>query len=422
MSVLRLSLKDYKTIFLSLLGGAIEVFDFIIFVFLAKVIADVFFPPQTPEWLRLMQSMAVFSLGYLARPLGGLFIAHFADRYGRKAMFSFTILFMAIPCLVIGLLPGYNTWGYWAPLFLLLARLIQGAALGGEVPNAWVFVAEHSSAVKRGRALGLLQAGLSCGYLFGAVTISLLTMLVDQQMIKQWAWRIPFLLGGALGFISLWLRHWLQETPAFMAMDRNQQQSGRLPLKTVWRDYKNQVLPSFMLTVLLASAVIGCVVVVPILLQQSHGIDSALSFKLSCAGILALNLGCVFAGWLADKLGYWLTAAIYTMLLPCGIAIMLFSLGQGMTVLLVAYIIMGLCCGIVGVVPAVMVELFPVAVKVTGISLIYNLAYSLCSSTLPLILLSLYKTAIWHVILFYIFIALLAIIVIFFYSDRKISC
>ncbi len=419
MSALRLSSKDYKTIFLSLLGGAIEVFDFIIFVFLARIIADVFFPPQTPEWLRLMQSMTVFSVGYLARPVGGLIIAHFSDRYGRKAMFNFTILFMAIPCLMIGLLPSYSTWGDWAPVFLLLARLIQGAALGGEVPNAWVFVAEHSPQAQRGRALGLLQAGLSCGYLLGALTITLLTLWADEQMLRQWAWRIPFLLGGALGFISLWLRRWLQETPAFITMNRNQQLSEDLPLKHVWRDYKRYVFPAFMLTLVLASAVIACVVVVPVLLQQHHGIDSALSFKLSCAGILALNLGCVIAGWLADKFGAWLTVALYTLLLPFGVALMMSSLEEGIATLLVTYVFFGFCCGIVGVVPMVMVDLFPVSVKVTGISLIYNLAYSLCSSLLPLILLSLYSTASWHVTVFYFFIALSMLITLFFYADRK---
>ncbi|PLV55475.1 MFS transporter, partial [Erwinia sp. B116] len=192
----QLTRHDYKMIGLSLLGGALEVFDFIIFVFLSAVIADVFFPADTPEWVRLLQSMTIFSVGYLARPLGGLLIAHYADRYGRKRMFNFTVLFMALPCLAMGLLPGYAQIGYWAPLLLLLARIIQGAALGGEVPNAWVFVAEHTPARHRGLALGMLQAGLTFGYMLAALTVTLITTLFSADEMRDWAWRIPFIVGG----------------------------------------------------------------------------------------------------------------------------------------------------------------------------------------------------------------------------------
>ncbi len=97
-----------------------------------------------PEWLRLLQSFGIFVTGYLARPLGGILMAHFADRLGRKRVFSLSILMMALPCLLIGVMPTYAQIGYWAPLVLLALRILQGAAVGGEVPSAWVFVAEHA--------------------------------------------------------------------------------------------------------------------------------------------------------------------------------------------------------------------------------------------------------------------------------------
>jgi MFS family permease len=136
---------------------ALEIYDFIIFVFFALTLSQLFFPPEMPEWLRLLQSFGIFVTGYLARPLGGILMAHFADRLGRKKVFSLSILMMALPCLLIGIMPTYAQIGYFAPLLLLLLRVFQGAAVGGEVPSAWVFVAEHAPAGHRGYALGFCR-------------------------------------------------------------------------------------------------------------------------------------------------------------------------------------------------------------------------------------------------------------------------
>lgn len=404
-----LTKSDLRTIFLSLLGGAIEVYDFVIFVFLATIIADVFFPTQLPEWLRIMQSLLVFSVGYLARPLGGLVLAHYADRFGRKWMFNVTIVFMALPCLLIGLLPGFETIGYWAPLALLLARIIQGMALGGEVPNAWVFVAEHTSAANRGLALGLLQAGLSFGYMLGALSVAVLSLFMSSSLLHQWGWRIPFLIGGGLGFVTLWLRRWLQETPAFTALERQETAAPRLPLKSILNDYRHQSIPALLLTALLASAVVACVVVFPLLMQKNAGISANLVFWFSCLGILTMNAGCVLAGYLTDKYDVTQTVRGYAIALVCGVTLMIASLGQNPVVVCLSYILLGLSSGIVGVVPRVMVSLFPTEVKVTGISLMYNLAYSISSGCLPLLLLAVNHWSVWYIPLIYLLLALAVI-------------
>src|SRR5689334_18397306 len=124
------SRSDYKTLGLAALGGALEIYDFIIFVFFALTLSQLFFPPEMPEWLRLLQSFGIFVTGYLARPLGGILMAHFADRLGRKKVFSLSILMMALPCLLIGIMPTYAQIGYFAPLLLLALRILQGAAVG----------------------------------------------------------------------------------------------------------------------------------------------------------------------------------------------------------------------------------------------------------------------------------------------------
>ncbi len=147
-----LTRADHKTLALAALGGALEIYDFIIFVFFMLTLSTLFFPPEMPEWLRVLQSFGIFATGYLARPLGGLVMAHYADRLGRKRMFSLSILMMAVPCLLVGIMPVYADIGYLAPLALLALRVLQGAAVGGEVPSAWVFVAEHVPVERRGYA------------------------------------------------------------------------------------------------------------------------------------------------------------------------------------------------------------------------------------------------------------------------------
>ncbi|MFA7299917.1 MAG: MFS transporter, partial [Sideroxydans sp.] len=158
-----------RTLALSALGGALEFYDFIIFIFFAAAISQLFFPPDMPDWLRQVQTFGIFAAGYLARPLGGIIMAHFGDLFGRKRMFMLSIFLMAVPTLTIGLLPTYAVIGIWAPLLLLAMRVLQGAAIGGEVPGAWVFVAEHVPPRHIGFACGTLTAGLTGGILLGSL-------------------------------------------------------------------------------------------------------------------------------------------------------------------------------------------------------------------------------------------------------------
>ncbi|MEE4078476.1 MFS transporter [Pseudomonas viridiflava] len=391
---------DYKTLGLAALGGALEIYDFIIFVFFALTLSQLFFPPEMPEWLRLLQSFGIFVTGYLARPLGGILMAHFADRLGRKRVFSLSILMMALPCLLIGIMPTYAQIGYWAPLVLLALRILQGAAVGGEVPSAWVFVAEHAPNGHRGYALGVLQAGLTFGYLLGALTATWLARVYSPAEILDWAWRIPFLLGGVFGVVGVWLRRWLSETPVFMALHAQREGLQGLPLKQVLKDHRASLLPAALLTFVLTSAVVVLVVITPTVMQQRFGISASQTFALSAAGIVFLNIGCVLAGMMVDRIGAWRGVMLYSLLLPLGIGVLYASLIEQWLPLSVAYAVAGLACGIVGVVPSVMVGLFPANIRVSGISFTYNIAYAFWASTTPLLLIALMPWNVWVCVLY----------------------
>src|SRR6186713_3034531 len=224
-----LTRSDAKTLTLAALGGALEYYDFIIFVFFTAVIGKLFFPPDTPDWLRQLQTFGVFAAGYLARPLGGIVMAHFGDRSGRKRMFTLSVFLMAIPTLMIGLLPTYATLGYAAPLALLVLRLLQGAAVGGEVPGAWTFVAEHVPERRTGFACGTLTSGLTIGILLGSIIASWINHAWTPADVEAYAWRIPFIIGGVFGFLAVFLRRLLAETPVFEAMRRRRALVEGLP-------------------------------------------------------------------------------------------------------------------------------------------------------------------------------------------------
>lgn len=392
--------SDYKTLGLAALGGALEIYDFIIFVFFALTLSQLFFPPEMPEWLRLLQSFGIFVTGYLARPLGGILMAHFADRLGRKKVFSLSILMMALPCLLIGIMPTYAQIGYFAPLLLLGLRVLQGAAVGGEVPSAWVFVAEHAPVGHRGYALGFLQAGLTFGYLIGALTATFLAQTFTPAEILDYAWRYPFLLGGVFGVIGVWLRRWLSETPVFMAMQAQREAAVELPLHTVLREHRLAMLPAMILTCVLTSAVVVFVVITPTMMQKTFGMTASHTFALSALGIVFLNIGCVLAGLLVDRIGAWRTVMLYSLLLPLGIGVLYACLiieGQWIGL---AYAVAGLGCGVVGAVPSVMVSLFPARIRVSGISFTYNIAYAAWASITPLLLIGLMPWSPWICVIF----------------------
>ncbi|MFJ3009948.1 MFS transporter [Pseudomonas fluorescens] len=394
------SRSDYKTLGLAALGGALEIYDFIIFVFFALTLSQLFFPPEMPEWLRLLQSFGIFVTGYLARPLGGILMAHFADRLGRKKVFSLSILMMALPCLLIGIMPTYAQIGYFAPLLLLALRILQGAAVGGEVPSAWVFVAEHAPAGHRGYALGFLQAGLTFGYLIGALTATFLAQVFTPAEILDYAWRYPFLLGGVFGVIGVYLRRWLSETPVFMAMEAQREARVELPLRTVLREHRLAMLPAMLLTCVLTSAVVVFVVITPTMMQKTFGMSASHTFSLSALGIVFLNVGCVIAGLLVDRIGAWRTVMLYSLLLPLGVGVLYSCLITGGNWVGLAYAIAGLGCGVVGAVPSVMVGLFPARIRVSGISFTYNIAYAAWASITPLLLIGLMPWSPWICVMF----------------------
>ncbi|EOV9018200.1 MFS transporter [Cronobacter muytjensii] len=379
-----LNRQDYKTLTLAALGGALEFYDFIIFVFFAAVVGELFFPPDIPEWLRQVQTFGIFAAGYLARPLGGIIMAHFGDLVGRKKMFTLSILLMAVPTLLIGLLPDYAAMDIAAPVLLLMMRILQGAAIGGEVPGAWVFVAEHVPEKRIGIACGTLTAGLTVGILLGSVVATIINTSMTQQAIHDGGWRIPFLLGGAFGLVAMYLRRWLQETPIFLEMQQRKALAQELPVKAVVVKHRQGVLISMLLTWLLSAGIVVVILMSPVWLQKQYGFTPAVTLQANSIATIMLCIGCLIAGLAADRFGASRTFIIGSMLLAASSWAFYHLSGAHPEHLFLLYGLVGVCVGVVGAVPFVMVRAFPAAVRFTGISFSYNVAYAIFGGLTPI--------------------------------------
>jgi MFS family permease len=379
-----LTRQDVKTLGLAALGGALEFYDFIIFVFFTTVIGQLFFPPDTPEWLRQLQSFGLFAAGYLARPLGGIVMAHFGDRSGRKRMFALSVFMMAVPTLLIGSLPTYATAGYAAPLALLALRMMQGAAVGGEVPGAWVFVSEHVPEHRVGFACGTLTSGLTFGILIGSLVATAVNKLYTPEQVQAFAWRLPFLVGGVFGFFAVFLRRWLAETPVFEEMRQRKALVQELPLKAVLRGHGLSVAVSMLLTWVLTAGIVVVILMTPTLVQKLYGIAPAQALEANSVATLSLTVGCVVFGLLADRFGTGWMLGIGCIALMAMTYGLYRGVGMAPERLVPLYALTGFCVGVVGVVPTVMVRAFPAAVRFSGLSFSYNVAYAIFGGLTPL--------------------------------------
>ncbi|MDB5985220.1 MAG: putative transporter [Nevskia sp.] len=379
----RLNRNDAKTLALAALGGALEFYDFIIFVFFATVIGKLFFPADMPDWVRQFQTYGIFAAGYLARPLGGIVMAHFGDRVGRKRMFALSVFLMALPTLAIGLLPTYAMVGLWAPLALLLLRVLQGAAIGGEIPGAWVFVAEHAPANRTGLACGTLTAGLTTGILLGSLVATGITRHYAPEQVLAFAWRLPFLLGGIFGLVAVYLRRWLDETPVFEELRRRKALAQELPLKLVLNQHAMAVMRSILITWVLTAAIVVVILMTPSLLQKLYGVSAAQALSANSIATLTLTIGCIAAGTLADRFGPGPVFSIGSALLLLSTYALYLGVAHNTAWLLPLYALAGFFVAIVAIVPLIMVRNFPAAVRFSGLSFSYNIAYAIFGGFTP---------------------------------------
>ncbi|PTT70786.1 MFS transporter [Arthrobacter sp. HMWF013] len=229
-----------RPLFAASSGTFIEFFDYGSYSYLATTIAAVFFPPGNPT-VALVQTFALFALSFAMRPIGALFWGHFGDRIGRKRALALTIIGIGLATTCIGLLPGYATIGFWAPVLLVLLRFLQSFCTAGEYTGAAILVVEYAPADKRARYISSVAIGCAVGFLAASVVSTLLNGLLDEDAMNTWGWRIPFLLAAPMTLVGVYLRNRIDETPVFRAA-QEKGELAKLPLVVLFREHWRALL------------------------------------------------------------------------------------------------------------------------------------------------------------------------------------
>jgi hypothetical protein len=370
----------WRLVLLASLGGTLEFFDFVVFGIFAKDIADAVFPSTSPL-ASLMASFAAFAAGYLARPVGGVVLSHFGDRYGRRTVFLWSVFVMSAATLGMGLVPSFARWGAAASAAMVLLRITQGFCLGGELPGALTYVVET---VRR-------RAPFVCAVVFACVTLGVaaatgVSVLVRSALpptsVSVYGWRLAFTIGGLGGVLGFVLRRRLEESPEFLRMKA---MVVRQPFADLIRTRPAQVLAG--IAVLAATACFNGLFFshLPAYLSAVLQYDPRAAVLSQTAGVLASAAAILGAGWMTAKVSPLTLLRAGAIVLLLGAFPFYRLLAAGDAPLTILFVLAGVAAGLPnGTFAVLLTDLFPTRVRFTGVALSFNVAFTVFSGMSPL--------------------------------------
>ncbi|MBZ7933293.1 MFS transporter [Campylobacter sp. LH-2024] len=376
--------KKYKNIAYASLGGALEFYDFVLFVFFLDIFSKIFFPQNNFFWTQINTYIS-FGIAYLVRPFGAIIMAHFGDRYGRKNIFYLSIFFMVAPSFFLAFLPTYEMIGLYSTFALFLIRILQGLAIGVEVSGAWVYISEFVKGNKIPIVLGFASAALTLGLLLGNFTVLILDNYFSKEQVEQYAWRLPFILAGIFGIFILSLRKKIDETPEFLKL-KIRKQLVNFPLKHALKTHKMSMFICFLMTIVLTSG-IATLMILPKYFSSIFNFDPSQGLWMQNFGILSVIFGSIVQGFLASKWGSYKICSFFSIsLMFFGI---LFSFYNQQ--FLWYFLIVCFSQGIITFAPVFMTQIFKNEIKLSGLSFAYNISYAFLAFLIPFIIDFLYK-------------------------------
>lgn len=375
-----------KAIIASAVGNFLELFDFAIYGFLAIPLGANFFPSHDPL-ISLLSSFATFGVGFIMRPVGAVVIGIYGDKKGRKAALALTIVMMATATGVVGILPSYAQIGIAAPVLLVLCRMVQGFATGGEWGGAAAFLVEHSPDKRRGFVSSLQQIGNHLGGIVGSLLVAGLTYSLAHADYISWGWRIPFLFGLLLGPIGYYLRARVADTPTFRrAVVENRVE--RAPFKTLFAKFSPRVLGATLISIIgTTTNFTFTIYLMNYAIQQQH-IPADLALLSLTLSHTMLMLMLPWVGWLSDRVGrkplmMIMSFGFVIVSYPMFLAITTYP--SAMTMFIIQFLFSLLQVFYSGTISPVLAEMFPTRVRFTGLSISYGLAVTLFGGTAPFI-------------------------------------
>jgi len=371
-----------RAIAASAMGNATEWFDYGIYAYGVTYISAALFPGDVEE--ALLFALATFAISFLVRPLGGIFWGSLGDRLGRKSVLALTILLMAGATLAVGLIPSYDRIGFWAPLLLILFRMVQGFSTGGEYGGAATFMGEYAPDDRRGFYGSFLEFGTLAGFSFGAFLMLAFSLLLGDQAMHDWGWRIPFLITAPMGLIGMYLRTKMEDTPVFRAHAASSEKRDTPGLIALMRRHRRPMLVVGGLVVALNVVNYTLLSYMPTYLQSRIGLSTDQALAVPLLGMLFMMMCLPFAGLLSDRVGrrpMWRFSLIGLLLLVTPLYMLM---GTGLVGACVGFILLGLLyVPQLATISATFPAMFPTQVRFAGFASAYNISTSIFGGTAP---------------------------------------
>jgi MHS family proline/betaine transporter-like MFS transporter len=369
-----------KVIIASVIGNAMEWYDYLLYAHFSMIISQLFFYMENSFYSQMI-TLAVFAVGFISRPLGGYIFGLIGDKMGRKTALTISILLMAIPTALIGVLPTYSQIGIFAPLIMVLIRILQGISLGGEYSSSTTYLYEMAPQGKRGFFASFSSTSLALGVLLSALTVLLIEAIFTKEEILEYAWRIPFIISIFYGFIGFYIRSKLHESSSFQKAPKKHS-----PFKEIFKHSKAKL--GIAIGVFMGLTIPFYVIVVfSKTIMVWAGFDGKMATILNCILIFTYMITVPFFGMLVDKIGERKVLMIgsFGMLLFAIPFISGIKTGDFVSVLFVL-IVAGILIGIYqSAVPSFSAKAFPVQTRASGVSLSYNIPAILFGGTAPMI-------------------------------------
>jgi len=379
-----LSEKSHQALWAAAIGNLLEWYDFGVYAYLASLIAAKFFP-SSDSTASLLAAFAAYGVGFLARPLGGIVIGRLGDARGRKAALVLTIFLMAFGTVGLGVLPSYESIGVLAPILLVILRLVQGLAAGGEWGTSTAFMVEWAPEGRRGFFGSFQQVSTAGGSLLGSGIAAILTSSLTPAAMLDWGWRVPFLLGVVLLFVGAYLRQNVDETPSYQASRQaaaNQPVASGFPLGAF----------AFGFTIFWTIAYYILLAWMPTFTQRFAGLSPAQALESNTIGLIAMVIAVPCWGALSDRVGrrpLLMASAILIGLLSYPLFALMAG-GTGLALVLPIQILFGILLALYsGAGPAAIAEIFPTQLRSTWMSSGYALAVAIFGGFAPFVATSL---------------------------------
>lgn len=381
-----LNTRERRVILLTLLGAFFIGFDFIIYFFFNDAIKQAFFPKTLPAFWQSMGFLLLLMTGYLSRPLGGILLADYGDKHGRKPVMLLSLLIVSISTLLIAFLPTHQQVGIWSLILLLVLRFFQGVGIGAEATASWVYLTEHMPRRHIGSVCGMLIGAFILSALFCNILNTLFVSMLTPRQFQTFGWRLPFFLGAVGTFITIFLRYQLHETPIWLAAKRQGKLLTKLPLSFALQKHLYGILMTFSLSWFTSSIYLIVFLMMPSLSVHYFDLDSNLISIANGIALFFAAIGAIIFGYFADRFNSGRVFSFGCVMLAVSGWLFFFTLRDNNELILLTYALFGFFSGVIGMVPSVCVRLFPVQVRLSGVSFSYNTAYALTGAFAPLLL------------------------------------